>query len=178
MKNFMPLFLKTFEKVLLICLIPFVVLVLTKFYLNMKGREKHGIVAPGAHAISVLKDISGKLTNLYDSKYGQSAIKNVNMSGNIYSGGQSDKSPDIVVGFNKGYRASWQTAVGGSPSEIIEDNAAKWSGDHIVDYSLVPGFILTNFKRNHDNPNLIDIAPTVLSCFGMSSPDMDGKTLL
>jgi predicted AlkP superfamily phosphohydrolase/phosphomutase len=147
-------------------------------YLNMKGREKHGTVAPGAHSRSVLKDISGKLIKLHDSMYGQSSVKNVYLSENIYSGGQIDKSPDIVVGFNEGYRASWQTALGGAPSEIIEDNAAKWSGDHIVDPSIVPGFILTNFKTNHDNPNLMDIAPTVLSCFGMSSPDMKGKVLL
>lgn len=147
-------------------------------YLNMKGREKHGIVAPGAQSRAVLKDISGKLIKLHDSRYGQSSVKNVYMSDNIYSGGHIDKSPDIVVGFNEGYRASWQTALGGSPSGIIEDNATKWSGDHIVDPSIVPGFILTNFKTNHDNPNLMDIAPTVLSCFGMSTPDIEGKTLI
>jgi predicted AlkP superfamily phosphohydrolase/phosphomutase len=151
---------------------------LGSIYLNLKGREKHGIVSPGTHAISVLKDISDRLINLIDPKYGQSSVKNVYMSGNIYSGGHIDKSPDITVGFNEGYRASWQTAIGGSPSEILEDNLVKWSGDHIVDSSIVPGFMLTNFERNHDNPSLLDIAPTVLSCFGMSTPDMEGKTLL
>ena len=147
-------------------------------YLNMKGREKHGTVAPGAHSRAVLKDISGKLIKLHDSKFGQSPVKNVYISGDIYSGGQIDKSPDIVVGFDEGYRASWQTALGGSPSEIIDDNTGKWSGDHIMDPSIVPGFILTNFNTNHDNPNLMDIAPTVLSCFGMSTPDIKGKSLL
>jgi len=147
-------------------------------YLNMKGREKYGIVTPGAHSRSVLTEISGKLIKLHDSKYGQSSVKNVYISEKIYSGAQVDKSPDIVVGFNEGYRASWQTALGGSPSEIIEGNAAKWSGDHIVDPSVVPGFMLTNFKTNHDNPNLMDIAPTVLACFGLSSPDIEGKSLL
>ena len=85
---------------------------------------------------------------------------------------------DLVVGFEDGYRSSWQTAIGGSPAVLIEDNLKKWSGDHIIDPSIVPGILLTNFKINRDNPSLIDIAPTVLSCFGMQAADMEGKALI
>jgi hypothetical protein len=68
--------------------------------------------------------------------------------------------------------------VGGSPEEVFSDNLKKWSGDHIVDPSIVPGIFLSNFKTNNPTPNLMDIAPTVLSCFGMSASEMEGKTLL
>ena len=147
-------------------------------YLNLKGREKYGIVSTGDHARSVMQNISDKLMKFSDPKDGRLTVKKVYMSSMIYAGSQMDKSPDLVVGFNEGYRASWQTALGGSPAGIIEDNTAKWSGDHIMDPSIVPGFLLTNFKTGHDNPSIIDIAPTVLSCFGMTSPDMDGKALI
>lgn len=147
-------------------------------YLNIKGREKYGIVESGIEADSISNEISSKLLKLTDPMDSQPAVKNVYRSNNIYSGSQLDNAPDLVVGFQEGYRASWQTAVGGAPSEIFEDNLKKWSGDHIMDSSVVPGIFLSNFKINRDNPGLMDVAPTVLSCFGMSAPDMEGKTLL
>lgn len=82
------------------------------------------------------------------------------------------------MGFEDGFRASWQTAIGGAPVEIMEDNLKKWTGDHIIDPSIVPGILLTNFAINSRGPGLMDIAPTVLSCFGMSAEGMDGKTLI
>ncbi|MBI4848044.1 MAG: alkaline phosphatase family protein [Nitrospirae bacterium] len=147
-------------------------------YLNIKGREKHGIVGAGAEAESVAGQIVDNLIRLTDTKDGQAAVKNVYKNKNIYSGTQADESPDLVVGFQEGYRASWQTAIGGAPSELIIDNLKKWSGDHIVDPSIVPGILLTNFKTNSKSPCLMDIAPTVLSCFGMAGVDMEGNALL
>lgn len=147
-------------------------------YLNIKGRERHGIVAPGADALSTAEQIAEKLVILTDPKDGHEAVKNVYRRDLIYSGGQADNAPDLVVGFQDGYRASWQTAVGGAPARIFEDNLKKWSGDHIVDPSIVPGILLTNFNMNREGASLVDIAPTVLSCFGMSASGMEGKTLI
>ncbi len=147
-------------------------------YLNLKGREKQGIVEPGDEADALSNKIINELTSLRDHENNQLVVKNVYKSKDIYSGSQSGNASDLIVGFSDGYRSSWQTAIGGSPVEIIEDNLKKWSGDHIIDPSIVPGILLTNFKANRDNPNLMDIAPTVLDCFGMTVSDMEGKTLL
>jgi predicted AlkP superfamily phosphohydrolase/phosphomutase len=147
-------------------------------YLNIKGREKSGIVEAGAAADSVSHAIREKFTGLTDPKDGRQAVRNVYKSGTIYSGDQAGNSPDLIVGFEDGFRASWQTAIGGAPAEIMADNLKKWSGDHIIDPSVVPGILLTNFAANNNNPSLMDIAPTVLSCFGMSVEGMDGKTLI
>ncbi|MDO8281261.1 MAG: alkaline phosphatase family protein [Thermodesulfovibrionia bacterium] len=146
-------------------------------YLNIKGREKLGIVDP-AQADEIMDRISEKLLALTDTNDGKPAIMQVYKSRDIYSGHQLTSSPDMVIGFHEGFRASWQTAIGGSPSNIFDDNLKKWSGDHIMDPSIVPGILLSNFRINSDSPSLMDIAPTVLSCFGMSSQDMEGKTLM
>lgn len=146
-------------------------------YLNIKGREKEGIVSQ-EEASKVLDEISSRLLELTDPEKGNRAIRNVYKSSSIYSGDRFREAPDLIVGFQDGYRASWQTAVGGSPLEIFEDNLKKWSGDHIVDPPLVPGILLTNFRINSENPTHLDIAPSALSCFGMSARDMDGKALL
>jgi predicted AlkP superfamily phosphohydrolase/phosphomutase len=147
-------------------------------YLNIKGREKHGIVEAGAEAESVSNAIIETLSKLTDPTDGQRAVKSVYKNKDIYSGDQANNAPDLVVGFEDGFRVSWQTAIGGAPSEIMEDNLKKWSGDHIIDPSIVPGILLTNFSTNTDTPGLMDIAPTVLSCFGMSVEGMDGASLI
>ncbi len=147
-------------------------------YLNLKGREKNGIIKAGAEAESVANEIIDKLTQLKDPKDGKSVVKNVYKNTDIYSGAQLSGSSDLIVGFEDGFRSSWQTAIGGAPADLIDDNLKKWSGDHIVDPSIVPGIILTNFKIERENPELIDIAPTVLECFGMSAEDMEGQSLL
>jgi predicted AlkP superfamily phosphohydrolase/phosphomutase len=147
-------------------------------YLNIKGREKHGTVKSGEEAGSISDKICRELVKLQDPLNGKSVVKNVYKAGDIYSGGQAGSSPDLVVGFSDGYRGSWQTAIGGSPAEIVEDNLKKWSGDHIVDPSIVPGILLTNFSIKNDRPHQMDIAPTVLSCFGMDGSSMEGKSMI
>ncbi len=147
-------------------------------YLNIKGREKNGIVEAGTASETVSNNIIRKLIELKDPEDGKSAVRNVYKNKGIYSGNRINNSPDLIVGFEDGFRASWQTAVGGAPPEIMEDNLKKWSGDHIVDPSIVPGIFLTNLDTNNSSPCLLDIAPTVLSCFGMSAQGMDGSTLL
>jgi len=146
-------------------------------YLNMKGREEDGIVEAGEGAATVLENMSKQLLALTDTVKGERAVKNVYRN-DIYSGKELEKSPDLVVGFEEGYRASWQTALGGTPYYVFDDNLNKWSGDHIVDPSIVPGILFSNLKIDNSSPGLIDLAPTILSCFGMSTPTMQGRTML
>ncbi len=89
-----------------------------------------------------------------------------------------DKAPDIVVGFYRNYRSSDDSAIGQFSEEVIADNPRKWSGDHCIDRSLVPGVLFCNRKIDDEQPRLMDIGPTVLDMFGVSIPShMDGKPL-
>jgi predicted AlkP superfamily phosphohydrolase/phosphomutase len=116
---------------------------------------------------------------LRDPKTGKPVIKNVHTREELYSGPYVDEAPDLVVGFHPGYRASWQTAIGGVPPKILEDNLKKWSGDHIFNAEDVPGIFLINRKISVSHPRVIDIAPTILDCFQISKPEsMEGNSLL
>jgi bisphosphoglycerate-independent phosphoglycerate mutase (AlkP superfamily) len=43
---------------------------------------------------------------------------------------------------------------------------------------VVPGILFCNQPIHGENPRLLDIAPTILSLFGVPVPDyMDGRTL-
>jgi hypothetical protein len=52
--------------------------------------------------------------------------------------------PDLLVGYVRGYRASWETSLGAVPAAAVEENRKKWSGDHCVDASEVPGVFLSS----------------------------------
>ena len=147
-------------------------------YLNRAGREYLGTV--GASEAKILKqDILDGLKNLKDPENGEAVVKNVYAQEEIFLGVFSKDAPDLFVGFNSGYRASWQTALGGTPEALIEDNRRKWSGDHLVDSTLVPGVVFFNKKFKLSEPNITDIAPTLLNLLNVRQPqNMRGKILL
>lgn len=147
-------------------------------YLNLKGREPQGIVEPGEEAKSLGATISAELQTLADPKDGHPVIRRVYRTKDVYKGPQTEQAPDLLIGFERGYRSSWQTALGGAPKELIEDNTKKWSGDHIVDPELVPGILLVNRPFALAEPSLTDIAPTILKMVGAAVPEaMDGRAL-
>ncbi len=135
-------------------------------YLNLRGREQEGAVKPEEKE-KLLDEISEKLTSIRDPKNGERVISRVYRSEEIYSGPYTDDAPDIIIGYNKGYRASWETVLGTFPKDIIRDNAQKWSGDHLMEAELVPGVVLSNKEIKSEHPALYDLAPTILGEFGI-----------
>jgi len=152
---------------------------LAGIFLNLKGRESKGIVAAGTEANRLRDEIAGKLTLLTDpGRQNQSAIKQVYNALKIYHGPYKNDAPDLIVGYNRGYRASWETAIGQITDKIFHDNTKAWSGDHCIDPTLVPGVLFCNRRIETEKPRLMDIGPTVLDMFGAEVPGyMDGKPL-
>ncbi len=147
-------------------------------YINLKEREGQGIVEE-AEKEEIINGIIKKLEDFRDPKNNQKVITHAYKREEIYHGDYVKDSPDIVIGFEPGYRMSWQSAIGGLTQEIVIDNLKKWKGDHIVDPSHVPGVLFTNFKTNNENPSLLDIAPTVLEILKIKIPkDIDGRSLI
>ncbi|MFQ5645457.1 MAG: alkaline phosphatase family protein [bacterium] len=151
---------------------------LNSLYLNLRGREGQGIVEPGKEAEALKKEIIDKLKRVTDAKNSGRVIKEVYDAERIYSGQYVKTAPDLIVGYNRNYRTSWETALGKIPDALLGDNMKAWSGDHCMAVDLVPGIVLTNRKITLDHPSLVDLAPTVLSEFGIPEPgDMDGQPL-
>ncbi len=151
---------------------------LAGIYLNIKGREAKGIVQPGSEAQQLRDEIAAKLTGLTDSETGQSAVKQAYNSTRIYKGPYKNEAPDIITGYAKGYRVSWEAAVGQVTDKTFHDNTKAWSGDHCIDHTLVPGVLFCNRPVKTETPSLMDIGPTVLEMFGLKVPAyMDGRPL-
>jgi predicted AlkP superfamily phosphohydrolase/phosphomutase len=145
---------------------------LNGLYLNLRGRERAGIVEPGAQADGLLRQIKDQLLGVHDPHNNLAAITRVDRAGEVYQGPYAQQGPDLLVGYNRGYRAGWQTILGNFPSDVFEDNTNPWSGDHCMDYTLVPGVLLSNHPIAAANPALTDIAPTIFAQFGI--PQQDG----
>lgn len=148
-------------------------------YLNMAGREGHGIVQPGEEAEQVKKEIAAGLEELYDDVEQVKAVRKVYDTAVVYAGPYVAEAPDLIAGFRVGHRVSWESVTGGFTDDVIVDNERPWSGDHNFNPPDVPGILFSNRKFDRDNPHLTDIAPTVLDYFGVPAPSyFDGVSLL
>jgi len=148
-------------------------------YLNLKGREARGTVEPGSEAEALKAELAAKLTALKDGTGGPAAISRVYDRDAVYAGPYKDNAPDLLIGYNEGYRASWDGVTGIVNGTVIEDNTKAWSGDHCIDPALVPGVLFSSLKLKRPDPSIMDVAPTVLELFGIAPPaHMDGKGLV
>ena len=151
---------------------------LTGMFLNMKGREAQGIVEPGKEEKAVKEEIIAKLSGLKDEERGAVGIKEVFDTKKIYDGPYSENAPDLIIGYDNGYRISWDCATGMVAGEVFEDNVKAWSGDHCVDPRLVPGVFFSNYAVESKEPTLLDVAPSALKMFGLTPPKyMEGSPL-
>jgi predicted AlkP superfamily phosphohydrolase/phosphomutase len=148
-------------------------------YLNQKGREAQGIVEPGKPSKALMREIADKLTGVVDEEKGEIAIKEAVTRLEVFHGPYTENAPDILVGYNEGWRVSWDAAIGKCGEKVFSDNVKAWSGDHCLHPALVPGILFSSLKLSDKEANIIDLAPTTLELFGVEKPKyMDGKSLL
>ncbi|MBN2055951.1 alkaline phosphatase family protein [bacterium] len=141
-------------------------------FINLKGREKMGIVNPGPEYDQLVEEISSKMKLLRNETADEAAVSNVFRAHEIYSGEAMDDAPDLVCGFADNYRVSWQTALGAVPRGVLKVNDQKWSGDHCsMDPDRTKGFFVSNKPLKDQDLALIDIAPTVLRMYGIEYPE-------
>ena len=150
---------------------------LNGLYLNQKNRERAGTVSAGQEMEALKKELREKLGGLQDSERSRVAITDVFDRRAIYSGPYVENAPDLIVGYNPGYRTAWDSVTGKITRAVFEDNTKAWSGDHCIDARLVPGVLFCNRKVQAERPGLVDMAPTILDLFGVKKPPhMHGKT--
>ena len=151
---------------------------LSGIFLNLKGRYAQGIVESGEEADRLREEIAGRLTDLVDPQTGGGAVKRTYITSKVYRGPYKDNAPDLIPGWQRGYRVSWETAIGRTTEAVFHDNTKAWSGDHCIDPSLIPGVLFCNHPVAADHPRLMDLGPTILRLFGVAVPEhMDGKAL-
>jgi predicted AlkP superfamily phosphohydrolase/phosphomutase len=146
-------------------------------YLNLKGRERDGIVEPGDEQEKLTRQLIARLQAARDYD-GRPVIRQVYRADEIYSGDATALAPDLIIGYARGYRASWETCLGELTPDVMLDNTAAWSADHCADALEVPGILCCNQTLRSADPTLIDLAPSILAEFKLPKPaTMNGNVL-
>lgn len=150
---------------------------INSLYLNLKGRERYGTVEPGTEQKGLLEELVRKLEAVRDHD-GRQVIRAVHRADKAYSGPAMRYAPDLIIGYSRDFRASWKTVLGDMTDEVLLDNESAWSADHCMDVSEVPGILFSNRPIMMENPSLKDLAPSILTGFGLEiPPDMTGRTI-
>ena len=164
---------------------------LGQIYLNRVGREAQGIVEDGevdalvAEIQAGLLRLENPLLATPDDVVGRRAVASVTDLRTVYRGPFAHEAAELQVGFDRGYRVSWQTALLGgmrAGGSVFEVNRVPWSGDHCsTDRRLVPGILFVNRPVGAaavEAPyEAVDIAATVLRHFGLSTEGLAGRPL-
>jgi predicted AlkP superfamily phosphohydrolase/phosphomutase len=145
---------------------------LNGLYLNIAGREKNGILRTGAEAEAVMRRLTRELAEFHDPVNGRPVVETAPTTG-------APLGPDMIVGYGRGYRGSWETALGAAPPAILQDNTDVWIGDHCINAEDVPGVLLSNRPLRTERPSLKDLPVTILGLFNVEpNPAMTGKSVL
>lgn len=146
-------------------------------YLNLRGREKNGIV-PESERDELMEKISRDLLAEIDPATGAPAVTKVYKREEIFEDrGQLAVGPDIIVGYAQGTRGAGHSALGAVGDEILTDNTDDWSGDHAMDHEAVPGILLTSRPLKKPAPRLQDLADAILAELGIKGPINSGAAM-
>jgi predicted AlkP superfamily phosphohydrolase/phosphomutase len=144
---------------------------LNGLYLNIAGREKNGILRQGAETAAAMQRLARELVEFRDPANGRQVVETAPATG-------APAGPDLIVGYGRGYRGSWETALGAVPRAILEDNTDVWIGDHCINAEDVPGVLLSNRLLRAERPSLRDVTVTILEMFGVGAgAGMRGQTV-
>ncbi|MFQ5513634.1 MAG: alkaline phosphatase family protein [Myxococcota bacterium] len=150
---------------------------LNSLYLNVRGRERYGIVPPEERE-ALAREIAERLRRWKDPENGELVVTQPALREEVYHGEHVSEAPDILVGYARGYRASWATTSGKIPARLLEDNLREWSGDHCMDSRTVPGILLSNRALHVAEADLKDLPVTILTTFGVEVPEsMKGSSI-
>jgi hypothetical protein len=142
---------------------------LNGLYLNLKDRERNGVVPPDTRE-ALLDEITQRLLAFIDPATGAPAITKVYRSSEVYTlAGREHIAPDLVIGYAKGTRNSDESALGGLAMQVIGDNTGKWNGDHCMDHEAVPGVLLSSRPLRRPAATIQSLAAAVLAEFGVES---------
>ncbi|MFC1485711.1 alkaline phosphatase family protein [Candidatus Latescibacterota bacterium] len=151
---------------------------LAGIFLNVRGRERDGIVESGEERQRLAEEIKGKLELLVDEKNGKKPIRRVMLREEIHHGPYMNEAHDLFIGYDAGWRASWNSAVGMVTDEVFEANTKSWSGDHCIDPEVVPGVLFSNWRLEEKSPSIMDLAPTIVNLFGLPPQKFHDGSLL
>jgi len=151
-------------------------------WLNIEGREPHGMVAAGEEYEATRDLIIEGLRNVRVN--GEAPIKDVKRREAVYHGNQLENGPDLVAMFRQGWQAARRPEIMKQHEKPYVNSNPMWSGGHDgthdpADVPGIAGFIGPGVpKVRGASVRLSSLAPTILQLMGVPVPDdMDDRPL-
>jgi predicted AlkP superfamily phosphohydrolase/phosphomutase len=141
-------------------------------YVNLKGREPHGIVSQH-HYDDVRNDVIVGFEHLVDPHDGGNITDHVHRREDVVWGPEAERAPDLFP-VCRGY--SFELSDGLYSPGILDDYRAQPRGFHQMDgiFGVAgPGIDATEGLV----ARIYDIAPTALYLAGLKIPEMDGRVI-
>ncbi len=143
--------------------------------INLRGRERDGIVEPGAEYEGLRDEIAMKLRELVDPVDGRRVIENVWRREELYNGPELHRTPDLLFSFVADRYVPLNHQIGRG---IFGDAGRTRSGQHSSRGILIgagPGIQPTELVGQ---AHITALAPTILRILGIATPHyMDGEPL-
>jgi predicted AlkP superfamily phosphohydrolase/phosphomutase len=150
-------------------------------YINLKGRDPHGIVEPADYD-KVCAEIARKLEAVVDPQRREPPITKVWRRDELYHGPAVDQAPDLIIDWRDGAYMPNDRDRGGE-TEVFAPRFRQYmswptSGSHRLDGVLIAaGPDIERGIRVH-GARLIDILPTWLQLLGQPLPrELEGKPI-
>lgn len=146
-------------------------------YLNVKGRNPHGCVEPGAEYNNIIKELRSRFSQLTNPITDEQIFNRVVTPSELYNCGIADVESlgDIVLIPNRGYSLNRKTSGKGGNVELMTEQSLSGCHCHEGIYIFYgPRIKSGENKRAH----IVDIAPTIYAILGAKIPKyIDGKPL-
>ena len=148
--------------------------------INVRGREKHGTVQPGAEYDRLCDDIKAQALGIVDPETGEKLVAAVHRREELFHGPQLEKIPDLIFEF-AGY--AWA-----GKGNLMKRTPTMWdtfemaaNETYVGTHRLEGIFGLTGpsaARTQIATANIQDIAPTILYLLGEPVPsDIEGRIL-
>jgi predicted AlkP superfamily phosphohydrolase/phosphomutase len=149
-------------------------------YINVKGRDPHGIVEPVDYD-STCADIASRLVATVDPRRGHPAIRKVWRREELYSGPAVAYAPDLIVDWHEA--AYMPNDRDRGEAEVFAPRFRQYmswptSGSHRLDGVLIAAGPDIEPGIRVNGARVIDIMPTWLTLLGQPIPqDLEGTTV-
>jgi predicted AlkP superfamily phosphohydrolase/phosphomutase len=149
-----------------------------QMYVNLRGREPQGSVAPGAEYEAVLDDLAQRLRAMTDPETGRSVIAEIFRREDVYEGPHAHASADLMfLTRDMEYKAM---GLSDFSSRRVFDPVYGTTGHHRMDGLMIwHGAGVIREGQVFEGARIQDLAPTLLFLMGQPVPaEMDGCVLL
>ncbi len=143
--------------------------------INLKGREKHGRIAPGEEFEAFCAFLADELLKVTNTETGEPVVTDVTRTSALHAGDKIDWAPDLLVQWNRS--APIRQVHSPTFGTMNAPPRGPRSGDHrpmglffARGPAIEPG-------RRAAPCSAADFAPTVLSLFDVEANDLDGRQI-